>query len=74
MLTALAAALGMWLSGWFEVDFLAAIGVTNAGVWISVIVTGLVIGGGTAKLHSLITNVQKASEKKSDPPETGGES
>lgn len=35
-------------------------------------VTGLVVGAGTKPLHDLISRLQKAKEKATDPPETNG--
>ena len=76
---ALAAALGMVFCGYAHANFLAAIGVspvqdgqTAAWIILSLAITGLVVGGGSDGLHSLITNLTKTTEKKDTPPETGG--
>jgi hypothetical protein len=72
----LTAALGMALCGYLEADFLNAVGVdfgtSTTSEWLRMAVTGLVIGGGSAKLHDLITNMTKKSAAQSDPEETGG--
>lgn len=75
----LTAAVGMALCGYFEADFLTALGVTFgespglADEILMMAVTGLVVGGGAKGLHETITLISKSSEKKSTPPETGGE-
>lgn len=77
------AALGMALCGYLEADFLTAIGVTfpdaeGAGApslgdqWVAIVVTGLIVGGGSKALHDLISNISKASSSKEVPVETGG--
>lgn len=77
------AAVGMALCGYLEADFLTAVGVTfpdaaGAGApsvgdqWIAIVVTGLIVGGGSKALHDLISNISKASSSKETPAETGG--
>ncbi|MDR7085438.1 hypothetical protein J2X11_000277 [Aeromicrobium panaciterrae] len=61
----LAAALGTVLCSYFEANFLAALGVkmgTGFGnELLTVLVTALVIGGGSKQLHDLITKVSKSN-------------
>lgn len=61
----LAAALGTMLCSYFEASFLAALGVkmgTGFGnELITVVVTALVVGGGSKQLHDLITKVSKSN-------------
>ncbi len=73
---ALTAATGMLACAYLEADFMTAVGVgfgesTNSE-WFRMAVTGLVVGGGSTKLHELITNMSKSSAKKDDPAATGG--
>ena len=72
----LTATLGMALCGYLAADFLNTVGVdsgtSTTSEWLRMAVTGLVIGGGSAKLHDLITNMTKKSAAQSDPEETGG--
>jgi len=72
VLWAAATVLGMLLSGFAGLYFVSAILATGSSISpaLDVLVTGLVIGGGSKPLHDLITNVQKTKEKKEDPPET----
>lgn len=74
----ISAAVAVLMCGYLEADFLSAVGVNfppgnQLGQELSRLgVTGLVVGGGAAGLHSLITNLSKSSAKKDDPLETGG--
>lgn len=73
------AALGMAMCGYLEADFLTAVGVNfgqSPGTWdeaFMMAITGLIIGGGAKGLHDTITSISKSSDKKSTPPETGGQ-
>jgi hypothetical protein len=83
------AAIGILLCGYLEADFLTAVGVTFEPVpppgtgpgpspgfgneLVMLAVTGLIVGGGSKALHDTISNISKTSEKKSTPPETGGD-
>lgn len=74
---ALTAAAGMMACGYLEADFLKAAGVTfgeqsTNSEWFRMAVTGLVVGGGSAKLHELITNMSKKAESQETPAATGG--
>ncbi len=62
----LAALLGMAASGYLGTFFLHMIGATSAGIGLGILITGLAVAGGTKALHDLISNVQKAKERKSD--------
>jgi hypothetical protein len=72
VLWAVATVLGMLLSGFAGLYFVNAILAAGSSMSqpLDVLVTGLVIGGGSKPLHDLISNVQKTKEKKEDPPET----
>jgi hypothetical protein len=73
---ALTAGLGMLACGYLEADFLTAVGVSfgssTDSEWFRMAVTGLVVGGGSTKLHGLISNMSKSSAQKEDPPASGG--
>ena len=64
---AIATILGMAASAFLGLYFISSL-VTGPvpDVNVDVLVTGLVIGGGSKPLHDLITNVQKSSNAKSD--------
>lgn len=72
------AAFGMILCAYLEADFLAVLGIsfgdspTRVNSIVTLVITGLVLGGGSKGLHDLITNMSKAAAAKSTPPETGG--
>ena len=65
-------ALAMAGAGWLGLRLIATI---TSPEWphyiIDVIVTGLVIGGGTKPLHDLIANLQAAKKKAEDPQSAG---
>ncbi len=65
---ALATCIALIVSGWIGLRMLSAVGVKDAPLFLDLLVTGLAIGGGTKPLHDLITNIQKAKEKKEDSP------
>lgn len=58
-----AAALAMLVSGYTGTFLLKTVGLTTAG-WLDVLVTGLVIAGGTKPLHDLISNISSSSQNK----------
>jgi hypothetical protein len=63
----LASLLGMLASGCFGILLLQAAGFDIPAFW-DIALTGLAVGSGTKPLHDLISNMQKASSQKSDPP------
>lgn len=65
-----AAGLGVIAADYFNADFLLAIGVREVEPAIALVVTGLIIAGGSKQLHDLITNISKKSEAQSTPAET----
>lgn len=73
----LTAAIAMLVCGYVGADFLSAVGV-EFGAWgrgdefLTMAVTGLVVGGGSKPLNDLIGAMSKKSDEKSTPPETGG--
>jgi hypothetical protein len=72
-LWAVASALGMVAAGLLNVLLLEAIGADVGDArWLDVLVTGLVVGGGTKGLHELIGNIQKSKEQKATPAEMSG--
>jgi hypothetical protein len=56
-----AAALAMVVSGYTGTFLLKTVGLTTVG-WLDVLVTGLVIAGGTKPLHDLISNISSSSQ------------
>ena len=68
-LWALASMLGMVLSGWLGLLLLDALGAPHAPRWLDIVVTGLIVGGGTKGLHDLISNIQASKERKQNPDE-----
>jgi hypothetical protein len=58
-----AAALAMVVSGYTGTFLLRTVGLNIAG-WLDVLVTGLVIAGGTKPLHDLISNISSSSQNK----------
>jgi hypothetical protein len=73
-LWAVASMLGMVVAGWLGVLLLRAVNENNAPRWLDIIITGIVIGGGTKPLHDLIGNIQNAKEDKENPKEVSGQS
>jgi hypothetical protein len=73
-LWAVASMLGMIAAGWLGLLLLHAVKAPNAPRWLDIILTGIVIGGGTKPLHDLIGNIQNAKEKKENPKEVSGQS
>ena len=64
----LASFLGMVASGCFGILLLQAAGFDVPEFW-DIALTGLAVGSGTKPLHDLISNMQKASSQRSDPPQ-----
>lgn len=62
---AAATVIGTLVAAWLDLSFLTALGVRleAAPRWLHLLVTGLLIGGGTKPLHDLLTRIQ---QKKSD--------
>jgi hypothetical protein len=58
-----AAALATVVSGYTGTFLLRTVGLNTAG-WLDVLVTGLVIAGGTKPLHDLISNISSSSQNK----------
>jgi len=73
-LWAVASMIGMIFSGWLGLLLLHAVKAPNAPRWLDIIITGVIIGGGTKPLHDLISNIQAAKEKKQNPKEASGTS
>jgi hypothetical protein len=73
-LWAIASMLGMIVAGWLGLLLLHAVQAPHAPRWFDIIVTGIVVGGGTKPLHDLIENVQKSKEKKENPSGVSGQS
>jgi hypothetical protein len=63
----LASFLGMVASGCFGILLLQAAGFDVPAFW-DISLTGLAVGSGTKPLHDLISNMQKASSQRADPP------
>lgn len=61
--------LGALASGILGLYLMKSVGASAVPEWLDVIVTGLVVGGGSKGLHDLIKNVEKAKEEKEDPEE-----
>jgi hypothetical protein len=72
--SAFATVLGIYASAELNVSLLTAVGVDEKAAprWGHLVVTGLAIGGGTKPLHDLISRVQAAKDKATDPVEVGG--
>jgi hypothetical protein len=72
VLWAAASILGMVVSGFTGLYFVGAMLAEGSSFnrALDVLITGLVVGGGSKPLHDLITKVQKSKEKAEDPPET----
>jgi hypothetical protein len=62
--------LGMMASGLLHIYLLRIVGVTSAPEPIEILLTGLVIGGGSKPLHDLISSIEKSKNNASDPAET----
>jgi hypothetical protein len=75
MTWAVASSLAFILSAFLNVSLLTAVASSTSAkppYWADLLVTGLVVGAGTKPLHDLVSNVQKASNSKSDPAQVGG--
>ena len=66
----LASFLGMLASGCFGIFLLQAAGFDVPAFW-DIALTGLAVGSGTKPLHDLISNMQKSSSQRADPPAAG---
>lgn len=71
--------IAMLTCAYLNTDFLSAVGVTFPTTGgqlfpelVRLLTTGLVVGGGAAGLHNLISNLGNSNAKSEDPPETGG--
>lgn len=71
---AVATIAGMWVSAALGLYFVGAIVKSSTAglIPVDILITGLVVGGGSKPLHDLISNVQKSANQKADPAETGG--
>jgi hypothetical protein len=67
----LASFVAMLVSGATRVYFLEVIGFENIPTYLNVLITGLVLGGGTKPLHDLIKLIEKKSENASGDTESG---
>lgn len=72
VLWAAASILGMVVSGFTGLYFVGAMLAEGSSFnrALDVLITGLVVGGGSKPLHDLLTKVQKSKEQDEDPPET----
>jgi hypothetical protein len=71
---ALASFVAMLASGATKVYFLPALGFNNVPDYLNILITGLVIGGGTKPLHDLIKLIEKKGDSSSeDEGDEGGE-
>ena len=68
----LASFVAMLASGATRVYFLDVIGFQKIPDYLNILITGLVIGGGTKPLHDLITLIEKKSEAASNAADSGG--
>jgi predicted lipid-binding transport protein (Tim44 family) len=66
------ALLGMVGCGYLHAFFLKTVGVSGIQPWVDLLITGLVVGGGTKLLHDLISNLQAAKDDKKDANAGGG--
>jgi hypothetical protein len=62
--------LGMAASGGLGIYLLRMVGLSTAPEIVDILLTGLVISGGSKPLHDLISRIEKAKNNESDPPET----
>jgi hypothetical protein len=58
--------------GYLHAFFLKTVGVSGIQPWVDLLITGLVVGGGTKLLHDLISNLQAAKDDKKDANAGGG--
>jgi hypothetical protein len=65
----LATVIGLFTAGTLRLYFLRTLGISDSERWAEILVTGLVIGAGTKPLHDLISRIEKAKEKATDPAE-----
>ena len=69
--TSAVAMIGAGLLGLRLIDTISSTS-NSAPVWLDLVVTGLVLGGGTKPLHDLIVSLQDTRRAKQDPPVAGG--
>lgn len=73
VLWAVASIVGMLVSAGLGLYFVSALVASNAPSWgVDILLTGLILGGGTKPVHDLISRVQKSKDNAGDPPETTG--
>lgn len=65
----IASAVAMVLCGIFGLQLLKTMGMDAHWGGLDVVITGLAVGSGTKPLHDLISNIQKAKDEKSNPPQ-----
>lgn len=70
LLFGLSALLAMLVMGFLKADLLRTVGVSGAGAFIGIVITGLVVGAGTKPLHDLIGYIEKKKETQEDPAGT----
>lgn len=63
---AIATGVALFSSGYFGLYFLTTIGLKGVPHAFDIVVTSLVIGGGTKPLHDLITRIQQSKDKSAD--------
>lgn len=63
--------LGMLGCGYLHALFLQTVGVAGIRPWVDLLITGLVVGGGTKLLHDLISNLQASKDEKKDASASG---
>jgi hypothetical protein len=71
-LWAVAAMIGMIVSGWIGLGLLEAVNAPDVSREVDIVVTGLILGAGTKPLHDLIENIQASKEKKKNPNTVDG--
>lgn len=64
-----ATAIGALASGFLGLYLMQAVGAKAVPNWLDVVVTGLIVGGGSKALHDLISKIEKSKETSEDPPE-----
>jgi hypothetical protein len=71
---AVASIIALVVAARLKLYFLVAVGVPANSVpdWVHILVTAMVIAGGTKPLHDLITRIQQAKSSAQDPKEVGG--
>ncbi len=70
-----ATGLAFLLCAQLNITLLQAVRANGSGqppFWADLLVTGLVIGAGTKPLHDLVSNIERGTDDKKGPPQTGG--